>query len=112
MSTHLELNLGLGNVLLASASAGDLLGLRDLVPYSLILVSIRRESAAVGAHLSAEILQRISLDGVDAQLGAGLDDSKSAGNYVRISVHELAIVPCSFDLAPPFPLFTTKLDRP
>ena len=34
-SAYLELNLGLGDVCLAAASAGNLLGLGDLVPDSL-----------------------------------------------------------------------------
>jgi hypothetical protein len=34
--SHLELNLGLSNVSLAAASAGNLLGLGDLVPDSLL----------------------------------------------------------------------------
>jgi hypothetical protein len=36
--SHLELNLGLSNVSLAAASAGNLLGLGDLVPDSLIAI--------------------------------------------------------------------------
>jgi hypothetical protein len=49
--THLKLDLGLGNVLLASASAGDLLGLGDLSPDG----------------IGAEVLKGETLDGVDAQ---------------------------------------------
>lgn len=66
MRTHLKLNLGLGNVLLASAAVGDLLGLGDL-----------------GADgLGGEVLERVALDGVDAQERAGLDSGESAGDCV------------------------------
>lgn len=61
---YLELDLGLCNVLLATTSAGDLLGLGDLV----------------SDGLGAEVLDRETLDGVDAQLRAGLDNRKSARN--------------------------------
>lgn len=61
--THLELDLGLSNVLLAAAAAGDLLSLRDLVAHS----------------LGAEVLQRVSLNGVDAELGVGLHNGEATG---------------------------------
>ena len=59
---YLELNLGLGNVPLAAVAAGNLLGLGDLRPDG----------------IGAEILQGISLDGVDAQERAGLDNGEAA----------------------------------
>lgn len=59
--TYLQLNLGLGNVLLAAAAVGDLLCLGDLSPDG----------------LGAEVLQGVRLDGVDAQGGVGLDDGES-----------------------------------
>lgn len=62
--TNLKLNLGLSNVLLATAAASDLLSLRDLV-----LDSLR-----------AEVLKGETLNSVDAELGAGLDGSETAGN--------------------------------
>lgn len=63
--TYLELDLGLRNVLLAAASAGNLLGLGDL--------------ASDG--LSAEVLEREALNGVDAQLRTRLHNRESTGNY-------------------------------
>ena len=62
--THLQLNLGLSNVLLASAAVGDLLGLSDL------------SSDGIGA----EVLKGVTLDGVDAEDGVGLNSSESTGN--------------------------------
>lgn len=63
--TYLELNLGLSDVLLATTTADNLLGLGNL-----------------GANgLSAEILKGVTLNGVDAELGAGLDNGKATGNY-------------------------------
>jgi hypothetical protein len=58
----LKLNLGLGNVSLAAAAVGNLLGLGDLVLDG----------------LGAEVLQSVTLNGVDAELGVGLDSSESA----------------------------------
>lgn len=63
--TCLQLNLCLGDILLASTAACDLLGLRDLSTDS----------------LGAEVLERVSLDGVDAQGGVGLNNGESTGNY-------------------------------
>ena len=62
--TNLKLNLGLSNVLLATAATSDLLSLRNLVPDG----------------LGAEVLKGEALNGVDAELGAGLDGSETAGN--------------------------------
>jgi hypothetical protein len=62
--TYLQLDLGLGNILLASAAVGDLLGLGDLVSDS----------------LSAEVLKGVTLDGVDAEDGVGLNGSESTRN--------------------------------
>lgn len=58
---HLQLDLGLGDVLLASVAVGNLLGLGDL------------GSDGVGA----EVLEGVALDGVDAHGGAGLDGRES-----------------------------------
>jgi hypothetical protein len=63
---YLELNLGLSNVLLATAAAGNLLGLGDLV----------------ADGLGAEVLQGVSLDSVDAQGRVGLDSGESTGHYI------------------------------
>lgn len=62
--TYLDLNLGLGNVLLAAAAAGNLLGLSNL--------------AADG--LGAEVLDGVGLGGVDAEGGVGLDGSETSRN--------------------------------
>lgn len=63
-SSYLELNLSLGNLLRASAAVGNLLGLGNL-----------------GANgLCAEVLDGVGLNGVDAENGVGLNDSKSTGN--------------------------------
>ena len=59
---NLKLDLGLSNVLLATAAAGDLLSLRNLVLDG----------------LSAEVLKSVTLNSVDAELGAGLDGSETA----------------------------------
>jgi hypothetical protein len=61
---YLKLNLGLSNVLLATAAAGDLLSLRDLVLDG----------------LNAEVLKSVTLNSVDAELGTGLDGGETAGN--------------------------------
>lgn len=59
--THLQLDLGLSNILLASAAVGNLLGLSDL-----------------GSDgLGAEVLKRVSLNSVDAEDGVGLNGSES-----------------------------------
>lgn len=62
--THLQLNLGFGNILLAAAAVRNLLGLSDLGTDS----------------LRAEVLQGVTLDGVDAQGGLGLNDGKATGD--------------------------------
>lgn len=59
--SYLELNLGLGNILLAAAAAGNLLGLSNL--------------AADG--LGAEVLEGVGLGGVDAESRVGLDGSET-----------------------------------
>jgi hypothetical protein len=59
--THLQLDLGLSNILLASAAVGNLLGLSDL-----------------GSDgFSAEVLKGVSLNSVDAEDGVGLNGSES-----------------------------------
>jgi len=64
MSTHLQLNLRLSNVLLAAIATSNLVRLGDLVPHV----------------LGAEILKCVALDGVDTELGAGLDSGEAAGH--------------------------------
>lgn len=62
--TNLQLNLGLGDVLLAAAAVRNLLGLGNL-----------------GTNgLGAEVLKGVALNGVDAQDRVGLDSSESTGN--------------------------------
>jgi hypothetical protein len=68
--TYLKLNLSLSNVLLATAAAGDLLCLRDLVLDS----------------LGAEVLERVALNSVDAELRAGLNSGEAAGNCGRVAL--------------------------
>jgi hypothetical protein len=79
---HLELDLGLGDVLLAATAACDLLSLGDLVSDGLCFLSAleRLVVSLTYAYLSAEVLKRVTLDGVDAELGAGLDGSESTGD--------------------------------
>jgi hypothetical protein len=67
--THLQFDLGLSDILLASVAAGDLLSLGDTSTDS----------------ISAEVLQRVGLGGVDAQDGVGLDRSKATGHYMIVS---------------------------
>ena len=62
--TYLELDLGLGNILLTTVTAGNLLGLSNLAADS----------------LSAEVLDGVGLGGVDAKSRVGLDGSESTGN--------------------------------
>lgn len=62
-ATYLQLNLSLGDLLLAAVAICNLLCLCDLSP------------DVVGA----EVLKRETLDGVDAQLRVGLDNGKSSG---------------------------------
>lgn len=50
---NLKLDLGLSNVLLASAAVGNLLGLGDLVLDSLFSVSLRVSKGVSGKHTSA-----------------------------------------------------------
>lgn len=68
--SYLQLNLGLGNILFASAAAGDLLGLGDLGADS----------------VSAEVLERVALDGIDAQDRVGLDDGEASRHYTASQV--------------------------
>lgn len=64
--TYLKLNLGLSNVLFATVAASNLLCLRNLVLDS----------------LGAEVLKSVTLNSVDAELGAGLDGGETAGDCV------------------------------
>ena len=73
--TYLELNLGLSDVLFATVAAGDLLCLRNLVLDS----------------LGAEVLKSVTLNSVDAELGAGLD----GGETTRDCGHS-ALVECPY----------------
>lgn len=63
--THLQLNLGLGNVLLTAAAVRNLLGLGNLRP----------------DRVDAEVLEREPLNCVDAQSRLGLHNGKPARNY-------------------------------
>lgn len=75
---NLKLNLSLSNVLLAAAAAGNLLGLGDLVPDGLHSVSLCIPTVFSGyAYIGAEVLNRVSLDGVDAELGVRLNNGES-----------------------------------
>lgn len=68
--TCLQLNLGLGNILLAATAIRNLGGLGELGLDS----------------LGAEVLDGVSLDGVDAQGGVGLDDGESTRHCTRGNV--------------------------
>lgn len=68
VKTCLQLNLCLSNVLLAATAARNLLRLSDLGADS----------------LGAEVLQRVRLDGVDAQGRVGLDNGESTGHCVKM----------------------------
>lgn len=63
-TAYLQLDLGLGNILLASTTVGNLLGLSNLVTDS----------------LSAEVLQWVTLGGVNAHCRVGLNGRKSTRN--------------------------------
>ena len=78
MWTHLELNLGLSDVLLAPVSTGNLLCLCDLVSDSLSHVSLGQARLINVMYLGTEVLQCVSLNGVDAELRIGLHRSESA----------------------------------
>lgn len=88
--THLELDLGLGNVLLAAVSASNLLRLCDLVPDSL---GIRQSHVALPdsdvVYLCAEVLECVSLNGVDAELRVGLDGREAARQEVLLAAAAL-----------------------
>jgi hypothetical protein len=72
--THLQLDLGLSNILLASAAVGNLLGLSNL-----------------GSDgLGAEVLKGVSLNSVDAEDGVGLDGSESTRDYDKNSISDLS----------------------
>jgi len=75
---HLKLDLGLGDVLLAATARCDLLSLGDLVSDGLNFVNILSSLlSSYFAYLSAEVLERVALNSVDAELGAGLDGSET-----------------------------------
>ena len=74
--THLDLNLGLGNILLATVSTRNLLGLLEL-----------------GLDiLDVEVLERITLNGVDGENRVGLDDGESTGNCMSHVSHRTHII--------------------
>ena len=70
MKTDLELNLRLSNVLFTTATAGDLVGLRDLVPHV----------------LRAEVFECVALNCVDAELGARLHCCEATRHCARFLV--------------------------
>ena len=70
--TYLELNLGLSDVLFATVAAGDLLCLRNLVLDG----------------LSAEVLKSVTLNSVDAELGAGLDGGETTRDCIGLVLVE------------------------
>lgn len=72
-STYLQLNLSLSNILLASVATGDLLGLSNLRPDG----------------VSAEVLQRVGLGGVDAQDRVGLNACESTGHCSSLVICSL-----------------------
>lgn len=76
---YLQLDPGLGKVLLASTTAGDLLCLRYLIPYSLscVLASLKPRRNLLSIYLGAEVLEGISLHSVDAELRSRLYYCKS-----------------------------------
>jgi len=86
-NAHLELDLGLGDVLLAATAACDLLSLGDLVSDGLYLLSASGplEYFSAYAYLSAEVLEGKTLNSVDAELGAGLDGSETTRDCYSIS---------------------------
>ena len=69
--SYLKFDLGLSNVLLTAASAGNLLRLCNLRPNRLL----------------AEVLNRETLDGVDAQFRVRLDNSEATRNCVASDTH-------------------------
>jgi hypothetical protein len=77
-TTYLQLNLRLSNILLAAAAGGNLLGLGDLVPHG----------------VGAEVLERVALDGVDAEDAVGLHGCEAAGHCQFII--SLPLSPTSF----------------
>ena len=79
--TYLELNLGLSDVLFATVAAGDLLCLRNLVLDS----------------LGAEVLKSVTLNSVDAELGAGLNSGETAGDCWNLALVECPY-PCNSSL--------------
>jgi hypothetical protein len=53
--THLKLNLGLSNVLLAATAAGNLLSLRNLVPYSLCSCQLKRQGTEADSRFTSAL---------------------------------------------------------
>lgn len=73
---YLNLNLRLGDILLAPSTIHNLAGLSQLGTDG----------------LSAEILERVGLDSIDAQLGVWLDDSEAARDYIRVNQDSSSIL--------------------
>lgn len=82
-STHLKLNVRLSLVLLATTTASDLLCFRNLVSHSLEVRLACAVSSAVGlaAHICAEVLKRVALDGVYAENRVGLHGRETARHW-------------------------------
>lgn len=82
--SYLKLDLSLGDVLLAAAAASNLLGLGDLGAdvltreCELVLFEIFEGKET---YVSAEVLKSETLDSVDAELGVGLDNGETTGDY-------------------------------
>lgn len=93
VGTYLELNLGLGNILLAATAAGNLLRLGNLCADSLqdapsVFVRPSIDSTDGGkAYINREVLQREALHSVDAELGVGLDDGETTRHYFQTRTH-------------------------
>ena len=77
--TYLELNLRLRDVNLATTSSGNLLRLRDLVSYG----------------LGAEVLERVTLDSVDAEAGVGLHGREATRHCTNILLVAVYMSCCS-----------------
>lgn len=73
VTTHLQLNLSLSNILLASAAAGNLLGLGN----------------TSSDRLGAEVLQGVTLDRVDAHGRVGLNCGEPTSDYNSLLAHVL-----------------------
>lgn len=87
--TYLELNLSLGNILLAATAAGNALGLSKLGLDSLVELAHHGRHGyhmTNGAYLRAEVLKGEALNGVDAELRVGLNDGESTRDYIEVAL--------------------------